>query len=128
MSHNEPVFELLKEEHHHCGCDEDHHFRVECGREHRIYGEDFQFLPGDFIYWDSTQLKYLSAVEGKCDLLVLRVDRYGTWIEAANIGEFKIKNFTLKGALYLNSLGELTNTQTTTKLGFIENGHLYLNI
>jgi hypothetical protein len=71
---------------------------------------------------------YLTAVEGKCDLMVLRVDPYGTWFEAANIGEFQIKNFTLQGTVYIDYVGELTETATDTKVGFIENGHLYLSI
>jgi len=60
--------------------------------------------------------------------MVTRVDSFGTWFEAANVGEFNSKVFTLKGAVYIDANGALTNTITRTKVGFIENGHLYLSI
>lgn len=60
--------------------------------------------------------------------MVLDVAQDKTWLEVANYGEFKLKNNTLKGALYINSLGELTNDETETRIGFIENGYLYLLI
>lgn len=122
------AFELVSSDCHQCGEHSAPHFNIECGHEHRIFGTNINHNPGDFIYWDDTLKSYLPAVEGKCDLMVLRVDPYGTWFEAANIGEFQIKNFTLQGAVYIDYVGELTETATDTKVGFIENGHLYLSI
>lgn len=127
-SHIDPAFELAESDCHQCGEHSAPHFNIECGHEHRIFGVNITHKPGDFIYWDSELELYVPAVEDKCDLMVLRVDRYGTWFEAANIGEFQLKNFTLKGAVYIDYVGELTNTITNTKVGFIENGHLYLSI
>lgn len=127
-SHVDPAFELVDSDCHQCGEHNAPHFNIECGHVHRIFGVNITHVPGDFIYWDSALELYVPAVEDKCDLMVLRVDRYGTWFEAANIGEFQLKNFTLKGAVYLNDAGELTNSETNTKIGFIENGHLYLSI
>jgi hypothetical protein len=121
-------FELVSSDCHQCGEHSAPHFNIECGHEHRIFGTNITHNPGDFIYWDDTLKSYLTAVEGKCDLMVLRVDPYGTWFEAANIGEFQIKNFTLQGTVYIDYVGELTETATDTKVGFIENGHLYLSI
>lgn len=127
-SHIDPAFELAESDCHQCGEHSAPHFSIECGHEHRIFGVNITYKPGDFIYWDSVLGLYVPAVEDKCDLMVLRVDRYGTWFEAANIGEFQLKNFTLKGSVYIDYVGELTNTETKTKIGFIENGHLYLSI
>lgn len=105
-----------------------HHNDAEHGRIHRIFDSDIDFVPGEFVYWDSTSGKYLKAVSGKCDLLVLHVDEYGTWFEGVNSGEIKLNKFDLKGQLFIDSLGNLTNTKTDTKVGFIENGNLYLSI
>lgn len=127
-SHVDPAFELVESDCHQCGEHSAPHFNIECGHEHRIFGVNITHKPGDFIYWDSELELYVPAVEDKCDLMVLRVDHYGTWFEAANIGEFQLKNFTLKGPVYIDYVGELTNTETNTKIGFIENGHLYLSI
>lgn len=60
--------------------------------------------------------------------MVTKVNQSKTWFEAANLGDFELKNYTLKGELFINSAGELTNTKTNTKVGFIDNGHLYLLI
>ena len=105
-----------------------HHYDAEYGRLHRIFDSNIDFVPGEFIYWDSISGKYLKAVEGKCDLLVLHVDECGTWFEGVNYGEIQLNRFDLKGSLFIDSNGDLTNEQTTTKVGFIENGNLYLSI
>jgi len=125
--HHSPVFEMLEPEHHHCGC-EAPPLHTPCGHAHRIFGEGFTFKPGDFIYWNHAEAIYKIAFEGSCELMVTRVDSFGTWFEAANVGEFNSKVFTLKGAVYIDANGALTNTITRTKVGFIENGHLYLSI
>lgn len=123
---HEPVFEMLEEEGP-CGCEQPPQ-HIPCDGFHRIFLSAFTFNPGDFIYWDSTTSAYLPAVEGKCDLYVARIDPFRTWLAASNYGEFSIRNFTLKGPVYIDATGALTNTITATKVGFIENGHLYLNI
>lgn len=129
MSHtNNPVFELLSVKKTCSSCQSSNSTNNNYGCFHRIYGSDFTFSPGDFIYWDSEDELFLPATEGNCDLLVISVDNCGTWIEVANSGEFKLKNYTLKGPLYINNLGEITNTQSSSKVGFIENGNLYLLI
>jgi len=124
----DPAFELGDSDCHSCGEHSAHHFNIECGHEHRIFGTNITLLPGDFVYWDSNLQNYLPAVENHCDLMVLRVDSHGTWFEAANIGEFQIKDFEISGSVYLDSTGKLTNTETNTKIGFIEEGHIYLSI
>lgn len=105
-----------------------HHYDAEYGRLHRIFDSNIDFVPGEFIYWDSTSGKYLKAVEGKCDLLVLHVDECGTWFEGVNSGEIQLNKFDLKGRLFIDKLGNLTNTKTLTCIGFIENGNLYMSI
>lgn len=124
----DPAFELGDSDCHSCGEHSAPHFNIECGHEHRILGTNITFLPGDFVYWDSELESYVPAVEGLCDLMILRVDIHGTWFEAANIGEFQIKDFEISGSVYLDSTGKLTNTETNTKIGFIEEGHIYLSI
>lgn len=118
------VFELLAERG--CGCHGGHH-GVGCDGRHRIY-IDHAFKNGDFIYYDTVTKTYKLAIEGHCDFLVLHVDRCNTWIEVASTGVFILRNYTLTGHLYINSLGSITNTVTNTKLGFIENGIIYLLI
>jgi len=127
-SHLDPAFELVESDCHQCGEHTTPNFYIECSHLHKIYQVNITHLPGDFIYWDSAIGAYVPAVENKCDLMVLRVDPYGTWFEAANVGEFRLKNFTLKGPVYIDYTGELTNTKTNTKIGFIESGNLYLSI
>jgi hypothetical protein len=127
MHEHSPVFELLGDNEPFCGCGPLEPF-VPCGGPHRIYMPAVPFAVGNFIYWNSTSSSYLLAVEGNCDLMVIAVDPYKTWFSAINVGEFNVKNFTLQGPLYINSTGALTNTPTSTKVGFIENGHLYLLI
>jgi len=118
------TFELLAE--HGCGC-HGHHHRPDCDGRHRIY-LDHTFKSGDFIYFDTTTKTYKLAVEGHCDFMVLNVDHCNTWIEVASTGIFILRNYVLTGPLYINSLGSITNTETITKVGFIENGIIYLLI
>lgn len=118
------TFELLNEHDHDCHCEHDDY--PVCGHVHKISGTNIQFEVGDFIYWNGTA--YVPAIENHCDLMVTRVNRSKTWFEAANQGEFELKNHILKGQLFINASGELTNTETNTKVGFIDGGHLYLLI
>ena len=124
--HHDQVFELLDANEHHHHCEHDEH--PICGHVHKITGTNIQFKVGDFIYWNSTLGVYALAIEDHCDLMVTRVNRNKTWFEAANHGDFELKNYVLKGELFINATGELTNVKTNTKVGFIDAGHLYLLI
>ena len=109
-----------------CGCGPKG-LHIHCKAKHVIYRTN-AFAIGDFVYYNTSNEDYRKAVEGKCDFMVVNVDNCGTWFEVAFYGEFQTRNYDLMGELFIDDTGTLTNTPTATKVGFIENGNLYLFI
>lgn len=121
--HRHGVRELLSDHKHTCG---DHHHGHHC-HVNRIYRLN-SFKIGDPIHYNKTSGLYEIAVEGNCDFIVVGVDSLGTWFEPASTGVYDIKLPNLMGSVYLSSDSRLTNEITTQKLGFIDNGIIFLNV
>ena len=113
-----------------------HHSNIGCGtsnlhvsrRSAKVVYREHTFTPGQFIYWNTSDKDYNLAFEGNCSFLVVAVDDCGTWFEVACVGEYEIDNFDITGETYLDAQGKLTATPTKTKVGFIENGNIFLSI
>ena len=86
------------------------------------------FSVGDFVYYNSTTDAYEIALAGKCHFMVVEIDCCGEWFRVASVGTYTYPNLVLKGEVYLSPTGALTSIPSSTFIGNLDNGTLYLSI